>query len=560
MSNYLSHIYSLGQLLTHHQIEWAVASPGSRSAPLLMALVRESNIQILMIRDERSAGFIAMGIAQQTQKATVLICTSGSAALNLAPAVCEAHYQNIPLLVLTADRPPEWIDQEDGQTIVQRNIYQNFCKSSFQLLPDYENPESFWYFQRTVNEAIITSAEIPKGPVHINFPLREPLYPKTKFNAQPVKTKIQIVKQSRSQPPKEILSLLQSEKKILLVAGQGNYSAQMQNQLNAVKVPIVADCTANLFKLQNTILLHDLFLSNLSDKTSKKYQPDIVLSFGNSVLSKSLKQFLRNYPPKKHLKIGKQKNISDTFQCLTHVLTTTAEDFFTQQITECLKTSCVPNYFQLWQSIEKGALEKQNNQMKQLRFSELHAVQTVLNHFPKSKQLCLHLGNSMPVRYVNRLQSELRNLNCEVFANRGVSGIDGTMSTAVGSALAKPKVLHVLILGDLSFFYDINALWNDRLPDNLRIVVLNNKGGIIFRYLPKTAALPELENYFETRHSFELQYMAKTFGIEHTSTHTATELKSCLHFFFEGSGTKLLEIHLDPLESQKVWQHMNSTR
>ncbi|HEX8545795.1 MAG TPA: 2-succinyl-5-enolpyruvyl-6-hydroxy-3-cyclohexene-1-carboxylic-acid synthase, partial [Cytophagaceae bacterium] len=217
-------IINIAEICAQKSVRSVILSPGSRCAPLTLAFVRHPDIITKTISDERSAAFIALGMALQTRQTVGLLCTSGTAGLNYSPAVAEAFCQQVPLIIFTADRPPEWIDQLDGQTIRQQNLFGRNVKASYQLPVDYNHPDAAWYIERILSEAINQAEEYPKGPVHINVPLREPLYPETiEFDEG--------VKIISTFPGKKTLSLdlqerLQTEvksfKKILIVAGQNN--------------------------------------------------------------------------------------------------------------------------------------------------------------------------------------------------------------------------------------------------------------------------------------------------------------------------------------------------
>lgn len=226
-------IISLVQICKAHQIKNVVISPGSRNAPLTIAFSEDDFFSCYAIKDERSAGFFAVGLTQQSKQLSILLCTSGSAALNYGPAVSEAFYQQLPMLVLTADRPNEWINQGIGQSMVQQNLFSNVVLKSFQLPQEPDNEQTLWFSDRLVNEAILTTTGMPNGPVHINIPLKEPLYEKV----EEIKHEPKIIVQTKvavSLPPQEIEVLRnewQDSEKIMILAGMFRHSNRFNSFL-----------------------------------------------------------------------------------------------------------------------------------------------------------------------------------------------------------------------------------------------------------------------------------------------------------------------------------------
>ncbi|MBW3545752.1 MAG: 2-succinyl-5-enolpyruvyl-6-hydroxy-3-cyclohexene-1-carboxylic-acid synthase, partial [Bacteroidetes bacterium] len=314
-----------------------VLSPGSRCAPLTLAVARHPQLQTRVVPDERAAAFIALGMAQALDETVGLICTSGTAAYNYAPAIAEAYYQHIPLLVLTADRPPEWIGQQDGQTLQQQNLYGAHAKASYQLPDTYEHPDLVWHLYRLVNEALQLSQTGPKGPVHINVPLREPFYPQADQTWQYTQD-IRIVERSvaESRLPQPLWEQLAAEwqqwGQKLIVAGQLASDARLLTALEQTssqqRIPVVADIISNLHGLKGCITLQDSFL--MQPDGAESLQPDLLITFGSSVISKNLKLFLRRHKPKAHWHLQPYGPVADTFQTLTRVLPVEASYFFAE--------------------------------------------------------------------------------------------------------------------------------------------------------------------------------------------------------------------------------------
>jgi 2-succinyl-5-enolpyruvyl-6-hydroxy-3-cyclohexene-1-carboxylate synthase len=558
-------IINIAQICVAHEITTAVLSAGSRNAPLTIAFVRNPNIETYTISDERVAAFIAMGMAQSQNKPVILCCTSGSAGLNYAPAVAEAYFQQIPLIVITADRPPEWIDQLDGQTIRQRDLFGKHVKASYELPVDYSHPDAKWHIERIINEAILTATEFPPAPVHINAPFREPFYPKKDevIDYEADVRKIEklfmpnFITSNKYQP---LVDIFKQGEKILAVGGQDNgYQDVMKETLDGLQIPVINECINNLHNCENAIKHHDIFLTK-PEIQEQLGQLDLLITFGKSILSKPLKNYLRKYKPKQHWHVQSkgQGHIADTFQSLTTIIPLMSFQLFAilQNSKSLPNQTPRENYLNLWKNFDEEVISKINNYFSHYdtnKFSELLAVVNILHSLPQ--KTALHLSNSMPVRYANVLGIYPReNQEIEVFCNRGTSGIDGCTSTAVGHAIANPERMHVLITGDVAFFYDRNALWHNYLPNNLRIILLNNHGGGIFKMID-AGTLPEVDEYFVTQQKLNAENTAKDFGLAYHFCNNYEDLKQILATFFDNSTqVKLLEIETDLQINYEVWQ------
>ena len=588
----LPSLYNIAEICAQKGIRHAVISPGSRSAALTIAFAQHPDITTKIVPDERSAAFIALGMAQSLRQTVVLICTSGSAAYNYAPAIAEAFFQEIPLLILTADRPPEWVAQRDGQTIFQENIYGKHVKASFQLPSDYQNTDNQWFVNRIINDAINLTQHEQTQPVHVNVPIREPFYPTDneviKFDKNVrIIEKMRVRKNPAQIDWNNLMKIEEQCEKQLIVVGQTALNPVLLNALpkiydkGVLQIPIVADLIGNAYPFAKTISHHDLILMQNDEELNKKLQPDLLITIGKSVLSKSLKQFLRKYKPKYHWHIQEYGEVADTFQSLTHILPISPEIILEYYINQTRKKLPKTDYLDLWQSENQKAKNKlENFFLSELttpnpslesrgtllpsfkgeaeggfekspsfeggarggfenNLTEFVACHQIMKNLPKNS--ILHLANSMAVRYANYLSLE-NDKNIEICANRGTSGIDGSNSTAVGNALTTDKMV-VLLTGDMSFLYDRNAFWHNHKTPNLRIIVLNNHGGGIFRILPEPAKQPELDTYFETKQALNTENLAKDFDFGHTYVHTQEELSVALESFFESnSQTQIIEI------------------
>lgn len=550
-------IFNIAEICARKGMRDMILSPGSRCAPLTLAFVRHPDIETKTISDERSAAFIAIGISQQTQLTTGLVCTSGSAAYNYAPAVAEAFYQQVPLLILTADRPPEWIDQLDGQTIRQENIYGKHVKASYSLPVDYSHPDSKWFIERVVSEAINLTQEYPSGPVHINIPLREPFYPESPIEFDKNSKIIETVKSERSLTDSawaELTTIYKDASNVLIVAGQSRPDNLLGTILNNFsirnEVPVLGDIISN-FNHGNIINYHDVILSTKNETFQGELSPDLLITFGNSIISKNLKLFLRKYKPKQHWHIQPAGYTADTFKALNKIISVTPEYFFTTLSNKLNGSSNHPTYFTLWYKEELKAKEALSDYFtKENSFNEFAALHTIFFALPDNS--LLHLANSMAVRYANYLGLSESN-NIEVFANRGTSGIDGVISTAYGAALATDKIV-TIITGDMSFFYDRNAFWNNYSPANLRIIILNNHGGGIFRIIDGPNKQPELDEYFETKQNLIAENTAKDYNLDYYLCSSKPEIETVLKSFFEpGPKSKILEIETSSKTNAEIF-------
>ena len=538
----LQPILDLVAICAAQGIRQVVLSPGSRCAPLTLAFARHPEMEVRTIADERAAAFIALGLAQQLKEPVVLVCTSGSAALNYYPAVAEAFFQQIPLLVLTADRPPEWVDQWDGQTIFQEEVYGKHVKKSFRFPDSFAHPDQVRHGHRISNEAILVCRQFPAGPVHLNIPLREPFYPEEgelfHFPKHPPVVRLEPSEVRLGEMALEKLkSELANFQRILLVPGQQASNpcllALIERLAQNKQVVVVADTLSNL-QGKGTITLHDHWLGREEFHTA--LAPDLVISFGKSIISKSLKLFLRKQDLQ-HWHIQPDGQAKDIYAGLTRILGSDPFAFLTW-----LSTHLPPmesDYAPRWQLLEEQIASSLPLALKEVDFGEYSAVKQVLDALPANGQL--HVANSMAIRYVNFLGRRTQEICC----NRGTSGIDGSNSTAVGASLISQAPV-TLLTGDMAFFYDRNAFWHNYLMPNLRVIVLNNQGGGIFRLIDGPARQPELEEFFETKQALSAKSLAEEYGFGYASVMTSEQLESALLKFYEPSlQPKIIEIISD---------------
>ena len=512
------------------EIQTVVISPGSRNAPLTIGFSNHKDFETLSIVDERCAAFFALGIAQQTLKPVALVCTSGSALLNYYPAIAEAYYSQIPLVIISADRPAHLIDIGDGQTIRQENVFKNHILYSANLKEfDAENTI------RILSKAFSLLRQV-KGPIHINAPFNEPLY-ETIATMNDFRF---IAEESDLQDTidyENLASQWNSAKKKMILVGVHSPNSALEILLDKVaddpSVLVFTETTSNLYnkRFVNSI---DNLIFNLTEEEFTSLQPDILLTFGGMIVSKKIKKFLRDYSPKEHWHVNELRAF-DTYQVLSKHLKIDSHSFF-KHFCELVDYDNKSTYESTWTHYKQRIREKHNHYIKTAPYSDLKVFEQVLKVIPDFSEV--QFSNSAIIRYSQLFEM---NSTITVFCNRGTSGIDGSTSTALGAAYATQKPT-TLITGDLSFFYDSNALWNNYIPTDVRIVIINNSGGGIFKIIPgpkKSTAL----KYFETPHCLTAEHLCRMFGFEYSTAHNLKSLKEEVAGFYDKSDKpKVLEV------------------
>ncbi|MDP3431978.1 MAG: 2-succinyl-5-enolpyruvyl-6-hydroxy-3-cyclohexene-1-carboxylic-acid synthase [Bacteroidota bacterium] len=548
------HIQQLASLLLKKGITDIVISPGSRNAPMINTFTGIPEFNCRNIVDERSAAYFALGLALAKQKPVVIVCTSGTATLNYTPAVAEAFYQNIPLIVITADRPDYWIDQAESQCIRQENIYQNFTKKGVSLSLA-ETEKELWFAARQINECLNLAVSGNPAPVHINIPLEEPLHKLVQEDLPEVKV-IELTDIQYKVTESELVRLAETvsqSQKIVILAGQQNPNPALENSLakfvGKTGAVVLHEHLSNLSDSQFCASI-DLMMAGILDENRESYKPDLLISFGGQFVSKSLKQFLRKNKPAEHWHLSLGGEHFDTYQSLTKVIKADAADLF-DKVSERVQPSH-KTYLQNWKNKETQVNLLRDKFVESVEFSDLKAFETIGQHIPENS--VIHLGNSSPVRYAlihNRVE------NAAYFSNRGTAGIDGCLSTAVGFASESDK-LNTIILGDLSFFYDSNALWNKYIGSNLRIIVIHNGGGNIFSMIKGPTDSPAFTEHFFAENTHKAEVLAKAFGLDYFKAENEVELASALDEFYSPEQQKvaLLEVFTDAEVNTVVFREL----
>ncbi|MBK5213799.1 MAG: 2-succinyl-5-enolpyruvyl-6-hydroxy-3-cyclohexene-1-carboxylic-acid synthase [Flavobacteriaceae bacterium] len=535
---------TLVQLCLDKGIDHIVISPGSRNAPLSIGFAEHPKFKCFSIVDERCAAFFALGMAQQLKKPVAVVCTSGSALLNYYPAVAEAFYSDIPLVVISADRPVDYIDIGDGQTIRQQNVFENHILYS----ANCTEGEDFQIKNETeMNIALNTAIEL-NGPVHINIPFSEPLYQTTENQlVWPQNVKPRLIEKTLEE---ELAPFIEqwnnSQRKMILVGTLSPNSVEQRFVEQLAKdesVLVLTESTSNLHS-ENFISCIDQLITPLKDEDFKKLQPDILLTFGGMVVSKRIKAFLRNFPPKAHWHVDAKKAY-DTFFVLKHHFKIPINNFFVEFLpkTNALKS----DYQNHWLTVKHHRLQRHEMYEMEIPYSDFMVFSEIFTQLPQNVQL--QLSNSATIRYAQLFEIHA---SAEVFCNRGTSGIDGSTSTAVGAGYAS-NIPTVFITGDLSFFYDSNALWNNYILKNFKIIVVNNGGGGIFRILPGEKDSEFFDTYFETKHNLSAKQLSEMYGFKYETVGKEEALKeSVKNFFNEKTGPALLEIFTPSTVNDKV--------
>lgn len=516
-------ILQLVALLKEHDIRNVVLCPGSRNIPIVQTLAQHPFFTCHAVTDERNAGFFAIGLALNSGKPAAICCTSGTALLNIHPAVAEAYYQQVPLVIISADRPEAWVGQMDGQTLPQIHTYRDVIKKEVSL-PEVHTQEEEWYCNRLINEALLELNHHGKGPVHINVPISEPFFD---FSVEQL-PEVRVIQRYQGLNIYEreygsLITRLGRYPKRMMVVGQQNLIYQFERKTAKLIYKHFAwlcEHTANQTVPGIPIKNFDTVLASLDESQISILTPDIVITYGGHIVSKRLKQLLRKYPPKEHWHVASDGEVRDTFGVLTTVIEMDPFEFI-EKVAVLMDSNVGCEYSKQWEYLSKKVEEPQ------FEYSEMYAIGTLLHALPSNS--ALHFANSSVVRYAQlfKLPSDI-----EVCCNRGTSGIEGSLSTALGYAWASDK-LNFILLGDLSFFYNMNALWDNSSRGNVRIMLLNNGGGEIFGSLPGLQLATNVEKYVKGSHRMSARDWAEANQFDYVAVHNAEELNSVLPDFVQ---------------------------
>ena len=523
-------------VLVQHGIRQVVCSPGSRNAPLVLAIRSHPSLEVEVIVDERVAAFTALGKAIHSGKACVLCCTSGSAVVNYYPAIVEAYYQRVPLVVLTADRPGDRIDQQEGQSIRQKDIFADHILSQCSIDEKELSEEALEGLSASIHQT-----ESIGGPVHWNAPLSEPLY----GTSEQEDVGVQIISSKPNDPSIPWMELRESwsaAERVLLICGQDT-----EREASGEKRDLLQQWTERFPQLSvwyetisNTefeagMSCIDRFIIPMSTEQKEGFRPDLLLSLGGEWVSRKVKKWLRSYPEVDHWHIDRYRH-PDLLRRSFREIHAKPHEFLQQGLKHLVPVKKEASYAAKVRELAVRRNERHDRFTQDSPWSDLRLF-TILNQRLPQKGVLFN-GNSSVVRYTQlfRWSSELFHL-----ANRGVSGIDGVTSTAIGYARRSSESVF-LITGDLAFFYDSNAFWQNDLPDNLKILIVNNGGGGIFRIIEGPDASGWFEPHFEQAHQRSANGLANMYGLQYFCAAAEAELNNCLQDWLSSKGLALLEV------------------
>ncbi|WP_194850551.1 2-succinyl-5-enolpyruvyl-6-hydroxy-3-cyclohexene-1-carboxylic-acid synthase [Nonlabens antarcticus] len=537
MTTAILHAQQIILLFKKRGVKDIIISPGSRNAPLTIGFTSDPYFNCYSIVDERCAGHFAMGIAQQLQKPAALLCTSGSALLNYYPAVTEAFYSEIPLIILSADRPPHKIDIGDGQTIRQQHVYANHIlfDAQLQMIANTSQKEYLVTNERAINKAINTAIS-KHGPVHLNIPFEEPLYNKVDHSLLEVRV-MDVLKDETTIIPQEFFNQWNAASRKLVILSTLNPPVFEKEDLDQ----LTSDPSVLVMSEVSSNVVHDKIVWGIDtliapiefdDEQIAALQPDLVVTIGGMIVSKKIKQYLRRFETKTHYHIGKRRAYDTFFKLTAHIKMPP-----TKWLSHLSNDFVSSDYQEHWLAHFQNYLEKRPAYFEQIPWSDMRVFQRVFDQLPDN--ILLQLGNSSTIRYAQLFQM---NPTHRVYSNRGTSGIDGCTSTAIGAAVGSNQQT-ILITGDISFFYDSNGLWNNYIPSNFKIILVNNSGGGIFRILPGEKDEDYFATYFETKHELNASDLCHMHKIEYQNIDNESAFAKAWETFINNNNKpQLLEI------------------
>ncbi|MDE7386212.1 MAG: 2-succinyl-5-enolpyruvyl-6-hydroxy-3-cyclohexene-1-carboxylic-acid synthase [Muribaculaceae bacterium] len=537
---------ALTKILAGHGIRHVVVSPGSRNAPLLEAIDHCVDLEATVVIDERSAAFVALGIAQTSGDCVALVCTSGTAVLNYAPALAEAAARHIPLLAITADRPHESIGRNEPQTINQQGVYGSFLKYSFNV--DTRDFDS--YFDTVVNDAVI-AAKVNQSPVHLNIEIADPSVADD-IAVQPRDVGIVKYISARQSIPtavfRDLSRQIVSPKRVMIVAGCGQPSQRLNRVVSRLcsfgNVIAMTDSMANLHGT-GIITCIDTVLSGLDRQTLQSLRPDIVITHGGPMLSSYLKQVITDWHCE-HWHIGVTDRTVNTFGSSVTRIECDPEEFYAGIVASARRSGCKSDYTEQWLNAAQSAIESAKRFVDGSLWSDLKAAVHVLSKIQRNTNL--FLSNGMSVRYAQLLPFSFHRVDC----NRGVSGIEGATSTAVGASIVYPHAT-LLLSGDMSALYDLNALTLNCITSRFKMVVLNNGGGGIFKFIKGTRSCSSVDKCMAVTGEYRLSGLARDYGFKVWQADDESSLAVALHEMLKDTEAPgLLIIETDALQSARV--------
>ncbi len=534
MYSNLKNVQIIVSLLKKNGIRHIVISAGTRHTPLVCSVENDDFFKTYSVVDERSAAFFAIGIIEEIREPVAVCCTSGTAAANYVSAANEAFYQQLPLLMLTAERNHYYLFQQEEQMIPQEGLYRDVCKKVV-TLPHVRDDKDFWYCSRLCNEALLELTTGEKGPVHINF-FVENDYPEhqgiVKFDAEDLPDVRRIERLTLESNPDtwQVKAAELANAKILIVYGQK--SLPSQDEVDAIEDFCVKyNCVISTDLLSN---LHGKYCiptfalcRKLNWQEIQELCPDILITMNaNSVTGiKGCVMFLKD--KFKHWHVSEKGEVSDPFKILPDVIACSPQTFFRRFADLTSQAHSEHSYFEQWNAHYLSYGKSGNLNEEDIQYSAMYAVQQYMKNIPENA--LFHIANSNSIRLANYFNLKP---TVSVYCNRGANGIDGSMSSFIGQAHVSGK-LSFLLIGDLSFFYDMNALWNKYVGNNVRILVCNNSGGAIFYSYPGKTNIPSLEKHIAAGHTASIKGWVESRGFKYLRAEDKESFDSNLNILMQ---------------------------
>ncbi|MBL0308663.1 MAG: 2-succinyl-5-enolpyruvyl-6-hydroxy-3-cyclohexene-1-carboxylic-acid synthase [Bacteroidetes bacterium] len=550
----------IAELCKQHGMRKVVFSPGSRSAPIYIAFSQIPEIECIIIPDERVAGYFALGMAQQSRELIGVVCTSGTAVVNLAPSYYEAYYQQQAVIYISADRPEQAFMKGDNQAIDQSYALSTEDTEAISFNAEETELTELNEQLNNINWTLKTSNFDTPTPAHINIYLDEPLYDLTEeplrhFDAEEVRLDISS-KLLKSDKEKIIAKFSTFHKKMIIVGlhePNKEFVRRISQLSHRKDILIVRETTSNL-PIKNSVMNVDACITVMNEFSNEFLIPEVVITMGRQIVSKKVKEFLK-HQPQLHWDIEEewsaQRNWSFLGEDIYDEISQGNEIEFLDALLETPE-SVTSDFREQWMSLSSYAKQKTEKYLEQIPFSDMKVFELLIPSFPNDANI--QYGNSTPVRYSNLFRHQTPGLT--VHSNRGTSGIDGCVSTAAGAAYAN-KRMTLSIVGDISFFYDSNALWNNFLTPDFRVIVINNSGGNIFRLIEGPTKLKGFEEFFETRHQLTAKHLAAHHQIPYYYCDNQHDLEIILQTFYEPHNGKpaILEIKTNGKVSAEVYKN-----
>lgn len=547
-------------LLAAYGVRDVVLCPGNRNAPLIMAVERHPELRAQTVVDERVGSFVALGMAAQSGRPAAVVCTSGSAVLDCAPAVAEAYYRQIPLVVISADRPADFIDNGQPQTIRQAGVLANIVRCSVDIEPEDSSERRLTYANRRLNKALTAATGHPCGPVHINIQIDTPLAAETEVSDAETFRKIELTGPCMTLPTREARQLgqeLAPPRKVLIVCGAMAPDDKVRNAVSRLaripNIAVLAEDNANVNCGEaSTACNIDAVLASLGAEQRRELLPGILITVGAPLVSGRLGAFLSGHPDIQHWSINEDASPIDTYGILTRHIQLPARSFLPQLASAVQPFRTTALYFgKMWQEAAEMTMKAAMTFTPETLWNDFTAMRELVS--VHDKKINVHVSNGMSVRLFQALCAKpFHRTDC----NRGVSGIDGATSTAIGAAMVTDTPV-MLISGDMSAQYDMGALAVDGVPASFRMVVFSNRGGNIFRIVGSTRGLEEREHRFCNIVSLPLEQLAEGFGFDYYEARDKTSLRALLPHFLDVRTTAapaILNIVTDGDSGAEAWR------